>query len=427
MQCKKPHLAEKAFFVICLALLLTLAVTAQLVQAQKFKVLYTFHGPDGAQPYAELTRDAASNLYGTTSEGGKGICSSYGCGTAFKLDKNGKQVWLHSFKAGNGRQPMAGLLRSPSGNLFGTTVAGGSGTKVCPEIGCGVVLKLDGAGKETVLHRFKGTPDGFEPEAPLVEDTSGNLYGTTTVGGNSGGLGTIFKVDKTGKETVLYSFTGGSDGCFPDTGVIFDGAGNLYGTAVQGGAAFCNGGYGVVFELDATGKFTVLYTFDGNDGAYPSALLLDSAGNLYGTAGGGNSTACGSTGCGTVFELSPQGNGNWMETVLYNFCSLDNCADGEEPTGPLVRDSAGNLYGTTYFGGAYRNCNGEGCGIVFKLDTTRKETVLHSFTGGADGAGPSAGLIMDNAGDLYGTASFGARKEGECAPDGCGVVFRLAP
>jgi uncharacterized repeat protein (TIGR03803 family) len=407
-------------------LLASIILPAQ-AQAQKFKVLHTFKGTDGALPYAKLTRDAAGNLYGTTSEGGKGICSSFGCGTAFKMNDTGKEVWLHSFKGGNGRQPMAGLLRSSSGNLFGTTVAGGSGTKVCPEIGCGIVFKLDGAGTETVLHRFKGTPDGFEPEALLVEDASGNFYDTTTVGGNSGGLGTIFKLDSAGKETVLHSFTGGGDGCYPFDGLIFDAAGNLYGTAVEGGAAFCNSGYGVVFELDATGKFTVLYTFAGNDGAYPSALLLDSAGNLYGTAGGGNSTACVMTDCGVVFELSPRGSGTWTETVLYDFCSLDDCADGEEPNGPLVRDSAGNLYGTTYRGGNHQDCNGEGCGVVFKLDSTGNETVLHSFTDGADGAGPSAGLIMDHGGNLYGTAFFGGSKEGACAPYGCGTLFKITP
>jgi len=166
-------------------------------------------------------------------------------------------------------------------------------------------------------------------------------------------------------------------------------------------------GQGTVFELDTTGKETVLYSFTGGaDGGRPgSVLIADSEGNLYGTTEGGGK-GCG-TGCGVVFELSPQGK-SWAENVLYTFCSLSNCADGEEPVrGPLVRDAAGNLYGTTYFGGAHHNCNENSCGVVFKLDTAGKETVLHSFTGGADGAEPAAGLIMDNAGNLYGTTELG--------------------
>src|SRR5580698_6257802 len=298
MQSKKPFSAAKSIFVVFMTLLLASAIApAQTQQETKFKVLHTFHGKDGANPYAELVRDTAGNIYGTTQVGGsvKGACASVGCGTAFKLDKNGEQVWLHSFAGSNGKQPLAGLHRDAGGDLYGTATYGGNVTKACggAEVGCGIVFRLDSTGKETVLHRFKGTPDGFQPQSLLVEDTSRNLYGTTTLGGGSGGLGTIFKVDET--ETVLYSFTGGSDGCFPAPGVTLDAAGNLYGVAVQGGAAFCNSGYGVVFELDATGTLTVLHTFEGGDGAYPSSVLLfDSAGNLYGTtSGGGTSAECG--------------------------------------------------------------------------------------------------------------------------------------
>jgi uncharacterized repeat protein (TIGR03803 family) len=292
------------------------------------------------------------------------------------------------------------------------------------------VFRLGTTGKETILHKFSGGSDGFFPEALLVEDAAGDLYGTTIDGGPPpADAGTVLKVDKTGKETRLYSFTGGSDGCFPAPGVVLDAAGNLYGIAVQGGAAFCNSGYGVVFKLDTTGKLTVLHTFGVSDGAYPSSvLLLDSAGNLYGTtSAGGNSSACGPTGCGTVFRLSPLTNGSWTETVLYSFCSIDNCSDGEEPGGGLVRDSAGNLYGTTHFGGTSR-CGGSGCGVVFKLDNHGQETVLHSFTGRADGADPSARLIRDKANNLYGTTFYGG--DLNCtigSGHGCGVVFKLTP
>lgn len=257
----------------------------------------------------------------------------------------------------------------------------------------------------------------------MVNDKSGNLYGTTYVGG-AHGLGAVFKVGKTGKEKVLYSFTGGSDGCFPYPGVIRDSAGNLYGVASEGGDGFCNSGKGVVFKVEPNGNETVLHTFSGgSDGANPdSVLIFDSQGNLYGTTVNGGSSACGGTGCGTVFRLSPDG----VETVLYAFCSVGNCVDGEAPgTGPLVMNKAGDLFGTTSFGGASHNCNGVGCGTVFNLDPSGEETVLHSFTDGRDGAFPSAGLIIDASGDLYGTAGYGGAK---CnGSNTCGVVFNLSP
>jgi uncharacterized repeat protein (TIGR03803 family) len=240
-------------------------------------------------------------------------------------------------------------------------------------------------------------------------------------------LGNIFKIDTAGKLTVLYQFTGGSDGCDPAPGVILDAAGNLYGSAVQGGSGFCDSGYGTIFELDTAGNFGVLHTFDVSDGAYPGPLLLDQAGNLYGATGaGGNNYECGSTGCGTVFELSPNQNGTWTETVLYSFCSLNECADGEGGGGFLVRDSPGNLYGVTGLGGTSRNCDGEGCGVVYKLSSAGQETVLHSFTGGSDGAYPE-GLAADGQGNLYGTAGQGG--DLNCPPrnGGCGVVFKILP
>ena len=394
-------------------------------QAQKFKVLHTFRGPNGGSPVGVLVRDASGNLYGSTIGGGTGNCSKMGCGTTFKLNKAGKEVWLYSFKGGNGLNPDAGLLRDAAGNLFGTTVYGGN-TNCAPPEGCGTVFKLSKTGKkETVLHKFTGTPDGWFPEALLVEDKAGNLYGTTYLGGTSG-VGTVFKMDATGKETILHSFTGppngGGDGAYSYDGVIRDKVGNLYGVTFEGGAY----GAGVVYKLDATGQETLLYSFaGGSGGANPdSVLLFDPQGNLYGTTENGGNSECGGTGCGIVYELSPQSDGSWMETTLYTFCSLSNCADGEIPgTGPLVRDSAGNLYGTTFFGGDYRNCNGDACGVVFKLDTTGKETVLHSFTGGADGANPTAGLTMDSSGNLYGATEAGGAT---CYTSyTCGVVFNI--
>jgi uncharacterized repeat protein (TIGR03803 family) len=431
MRSKKPFSAGKPTFAMFITLLLASAIVPTQAQARKFKVLHTFHGKDGANPVSVLVRDNEGDLYGTTGIGGTGKCSQYGCGTAFKLDNAGKQVWLHSFEGGSGYVPYSGLLRDASGNLFGTTANGGKINNTCGGIqagGCGVVFEIDKTGKtEKVLHKFTGDPDGFFPEALLVKDAAGNLYGTAYVGGNFG-LGAVFKINTTGKERVLYSFTGGADGCFPYPGVTLDTAGNLYGVTSLGGSGFCNSGYGVVFKVDTAGDETVLHTFEGSDGYDPdSVLLFDSKGNLYGTtAHGGSSLGCGNTGCGTVFELSPQSGGQWSETLLYSFCSLSNCTDGETPgTGPLVRDSAGNLYGTTAVGGTYRNCNGEACGVVFKLDTNGKETVLHSFTGGADGANPMAGLTRDSYGNLYGTTQAGGAI---CVQSfTCGVVFKIAP
>jgi uncharacterized repeat protein (TIGR03803 family) len=304
-------------------------------------------------------------------------------------------------------------------NLYGTTRDSGA-------FGAGTVFKLDTSGILTVLHSFSACTDGGEPYAGLLMDGAGNLYGTAGGGAACGMAGTVFKIDTADNFTVLHTFTG-PDGAGPTGGVIMDAAGNLYGTA-GGGGAFSQG---VVFRLDPSGNETVLYSFKGgSDGDGPtSRLIMDTAGNLYGTTvvGGGSDTSgtCNSqttvSGCGTVFKLDPSGN----ETVLYSF---KGGSDGALPfqlgDGRLVRDAAGNLYGTTLEGGS-GPCTGRnqvvvGCGTVFKLDPAGNETVLYSFTGASDGAFPYAGLVMDPAGNLYGTASS------FLALGGFGTVFKLA-
>jgi len=424
MRSKKPFSAGNPTFVIFITLWLASAIVPTQAQAQKFKVLHTFRGLNGNGPAGVLTRDSEGNLYGTTEAGGTGKCGNFGCGTAFKLNKSGKQVWLHSFNVVNGEEPIAGLLRDAAGNLYGTTSLGGNNN--CSS-GCGTVFKLDADGKEKVLYKFAGTPDGWDPESLLARDSLGNVYGVAEEGGTDSS-GTVFKVDKHGRETVLHNFTGGSDGCLPVGGLIADSGGNLYGVTAIGGLGLCDQGYGVVFKLDTANNLTVLYTFGFSDGAYPaSVLLLDQAGNLYGTTEGGGSSACGFDGCRVFFELSPQQDGTWRETRLYAFCSLSGCADGEKPvSGPVVRDWAGNIYGTAIDGGTSRNCNGGTCGVVFKLDSTGKETVVHDFTGGADGASPQAGLIMDASGNLYGVALQGGNNKCN-PPSGCGTVFKISP
>lgn len=423
MRFEKPCSLARVVLAIFL-ILLALTIATRPSHAQTFKVLHTFHGKDGNGPAGVLVRDKAGNLYGTTEAGGTGKCGDYGCGTAFELDKHGKKVWVHSFDVADGESPSAGLLRDEAGNLYGTTDNGGM-TKCT--FGCGTVFELDSMGNETVFYKFKQPPDGNTPQSLLARDGRGNLYGVTQEGGKYSN-GTIFKVNGKGKETVLHNFTGGSDGCLPVAGLISDASGNLYGATAQGGVGLCDQGYGVVFELDTTGTLTVLYSFGFGDGAYPgSVLLLDGAGNLYGTTEGGGNGTCGPDGCGVAFELSPHPDGTWSEAVLYYFCSLSGCTDGEEPlSGPLVRDSAGNLYGTTIFGGANRNCNGDACGVVFKLAPGGNETILYNFTGEADGAFPYAGLAIDGDGNLYGTANYGG--DSNCdSPYGCGTVFKITP
>jgi uncharacterized repeat protein (TIGR03803 family) len=395
-----------------------------------FSVLHRFGGlPDGMFPLGSLFRGLAGNLYGTTFQGGVtgGSCGNLGCGVVFKLDPTGKETVLYRFTGGaDGALPSSGVIGDRVGNLYGTTFQGGGSAND------GVVFKLDPTGKETVLFTFgfDGGPSGLTP------DRAGNVYGTTAFScSNFGcfGSGTVFKLDPTGKETVLYRFAGAPDGLSPDSGVIRDFVGNLYGTTGAGGntTGVCpsSAGCGVVFKLDPAGHETVLYSFTGGaDGSLPSAgLFRDLAGNLYGTTtyGGITTGVCGPrgappvTGCGVVFKLDPTGK----ETVLYSFTGG---ADGAWPLAGVIRDSAGNLYGTTSIGGVCAMGFG-GWGVVFKLDPAGHETVLHSFAGGPDGNGPSASLIPDRAGNLYGTTVDGGVTTGICAPQGCGVVFKLTP
>jgi len=402
------------------AMFVTAVIGTPMVGAQTYTVLHRFKGSptDGAYPFGPLTGDSAGNLYGTTGSGG-----ASNAGVVFKLAKAG-EILLYSFTGGEDGKDPNGVIRDLAGNLYGATYAGGAS-------GYGAVFELDRTGTETVLYSFRGGADGALPNGGMVQDPAGNLYGTTVSGGlflcsgygGSGGgpCGVVFKVDTAGTEEVLYSFTGGADGWEPSAGPIGDSAGNLYGTDYINYGVCC----GVVYKLDDTGKFTVLYTFlGGADGANPAASLIrDSAGNFYGTTvhGGIDGDDCSipfQTGCGVVFKLDTTGT----ETVLYSFTGG---ADGANPSAGLIRDAAGNLYGTTPNGGIFNSTCTAGCGVVFKLDTAGKETVLYSFTGGADGAYPYA-LIRGPAGNFYGTAYNGGIVNSTCT-SGCGVLFMLQP
>jgi uncharacterized repeat protein (TIGR03803 family) len=301
---------------------------------------------------------------------------------------------LHKFAGSpDGATPLSGLIRDTAGNLYGITQGGGA-------FGYGTVFEVDAAGTETLIYSFAGSPDGAYPTyGGLLRDTSGNLYGVTDQGG-AFGYGTVFEVDAAGTETVIYSFAGSPDGAYPMGRLIRDTEGNFYGITNEGGAS----NFGTVFKLDVGGTEGVLYSFAGSpDGAYPmEGVIRDTEGNFYGTTQQG-----GSSNFGTVFKLSTSG----AETVLHAFTRVEG--DGGYPNGPLVRDSKGNLYDTTQDGGGYSN------GTVFKLSKAGKETVLYAFVRRSGGTNPIAGLVRDSKGYAYGTTEYGGVLNN-------GTVFKLS-
>jgi uncharacterized repeat protein (TIGR03803 family) len=410
-------------------LLAMFAVTlfAPRAQAASENVLHNFSdsGKAAYGPRAGLIFDSAGNLYGTTVYGG---ADSFGA--VFELTPKVGGGWtgtiLHSFNGQDGYLPYAGLIFDASGNLYGTTFLGGAH-------GRGTVFeltpKVGGGWTKTVLHSFdENGQDGEEPYAGLIFDLSGNLYGTTQFGGTGlcsqegvvVGCGAVFELSPAAggdwTETVLHSFDdNSSDGQGPLAGLIFDAAGNLYGTT-QGGGAY---NFGAVFELtpQVGGGWTemILHSFDDLvDGAGPQAgLIFDPSGNLYGTT-----VFAGPNGYGTVFELTPQAGGSWMTKVLHGF---GNIPDGGYPYAGLLLDADGNLYGTTVDGGASPNPGG----AVFELTPLGgggwTENVLHSFGDNLRGGSfPYAGLIFDIAGNLYGTTVEGGTYN-------YGTVFEISP
>jgi uncharacterized repeat protein (TIGR03803 family) len=382
-------------------LLLPLIFAANPARAQQYteSVLYTFPSDCslGCDANQGLIQDSGGNLYGTTKVGG-----TQKAGTAFWLDTKGALTVLHNFAGKlDGGNPFAGLIMDQAGNLYGTTAVGG-------KYGYGTVFKITKGGHEVVLHSFGNGTDGSEPWSGLVMDASRNLYGTTIAGGRYNG-GTVFKITAAAHETIMHSFGNGADGNGPlwET-LVLDKSGNLYGTTQTGGTT----GFGVVFKLGKNGAETILYDFGFTDSHSSDAgLFRDGKGNLYGTAFVG-----GRDGNGTIYRITGH-----QETILHSFTGQNG--DGDNPLSGLVGDEAGNLYGTTYYGGMNKDCfdgNQLGCGTVFKLDTHRKETILYEFTGGADGAYPGYGnLLRDAQGNLYG-ATYGY-------PSGVSLIFKLAP
>ena len=409
-------------------------------------VLHRFNDKDGANPAAGLIFDASGNLYGTTSDGGAygggtafELTPKAGGGWTEKV--------LHEFgKGADGLAPFGGLIFDASGNLYGTTYEGGDPGN-CRGTGCGTAFELmptvGGGWTEKVLHHFNAfNGDGLGPSAGLILDSSGNLYGTTYYGGtgscydgNYHGCGTVFELARRASggwmEHILYSFKGsGKDGIWPGASLIIDASGNLYGTNLESAGAY---GGGTVFELThKTGggwREKILHTFNGHDGDSPSALIFDASGNLYGTTyygppQGYNGPCYDGTdlGCGTVFELMPKAGGGWTEKILHYFKS--NGRDGFHPSGGLILDSSGNLYSATAYGGANDD------GTVFKMTPKAgggwTEEILHSFNY-KDGFAPGT-LIFDTSGDLYGTTSYGGNNICENGRfSGCGTVFEIKP
>ena len=433
--------------------------------------LHYFGAPgDGSGP-AGVVFDNNGNLFGTTAYGGTGPGCYYGCGTVYELTPDGNGHWtekiLHSFgNPADGMEPVSSVLLNAAGNVFGTTSEGGTGF--------GTVFELstnDGKHwKKSLKYDFPGT-DGSTSTAKMSADRSGVLYGTTTSGG-AYGFGSVFTLTQTDGRWIselIYSFTGGNDGGSPRSGVIFDDTGNLYGSTSSGGDPDC--GCGTVYMLmqsNRSWRETTLYSFPQHTGGV-SDLVKDKHGNLFGTADQGG------PGAGIVFEVSPFGNGEWKEATLHNFGSG---SDGYYPMSGVILDDQGNLYGTTYEGGTYGGgivfelaagtwnetvlhefnrtgdasapwgalifVNGSlygttiagptsGAGAVFELSpplqsTGWTEKLLYVFAGPPnDGSTPFAGLVPDVAGNLYGTTAEGGTGSAELCGEGCGTVFELSP
>jgi uncharacterized repeat protein (TIGR03803 family) len=402
--------------------------------AQTYKILHNFGtgsggDTDGFWLWSGVTMDNKGNLYGTTAAGGTGTCGQYGCGIVYQLTPNSDGTWtenvLHNFNGSDGAGPWSPVAFDGRGNLYGTTTAGGS-------YDYGTVFEMtpnsNGTWTLVTLHSFTGGSDGATPEYPgLTLDNAGHIYGAASAGGVYG-YGVVFDLGHVSVfnwyELVAHAFASGNDGDTPYGNLIFDAEGNLYGTTYYGGGPT---NAGTVFKLTPNKLSfgwteTILHSFsyDGSDGACASAgLVFDADGNLYSTTEDG-----GTVNNGTVFKLSPNSDGTWTETIIDNFDTYGSI-DGLNPVSGVIFDQAGNLYSTTSGGGLY------GEGMLFKLTPSSggqwTETIVHSFGGTVngqyDGVDPQGALIIDSAGNIYGTTLEG----GPAGITRGGVVFEITP
>ena len=398
---------KRAYAVVALC-----ATTAIALPAQTFTSLFSFDFTDGAEPSA-LVQATNGDLYGTTAVGG-----AYGSditgGTVFKIATDGTLTTLYNFCAESGctdgSLPAAGLVQATNGNFYGTTYFGGANCAAYG--GCGTVFKITPSGTLTTLYSFcsqSGCTDGGNSSGALIQVTDGNLYGTAQ--GGAYGWGTIFKITPNGELTTLYNFcslANCADGAYPQAGLVQATNGDLYGTTSGASIPPCADGCGTVFKITLSGTLTTLHTFCAQgtsecpDGWSPLAALVQATnGDLYGTTNQGGAYAAGG---GTVFKITPSGT----LTTLHGFCSLANCADGDQPYAGLVQATNGDLYGTTHGGGAY------GLGAIFEITPGGTFTTAYSFCsqGGfpycSDGEGSQTALVQDTNGTFYGTAGGGA-------------------
>jgi uncharacterized repeat protein (TIGR03803 family) len=423
MSCVRSQAGARSSIFLHALVCATVLLSATIAVPQTYSVILDFtNAGDGAVPYTGLTLDAGGSLYGTATGGG-----SHGSGVVFKMKRQGA-TWvlspIYSFAGGDdGASPQGRVMFGPDGALYGNTSAGGSQSR-CSGFGCGTLYRLRpplsaprsviAPWSETVVHRFTGGADGLHPQGDLTFDPQGNIYGTTVAGGDFN-WGTIYKVTPAGggwTQSVLFSARNDESGAEPSGGVVRDAAGNLYGTF-----QFSLGGYGTVFQLSPSGSGYTEQTihsfaFSPDDGVEPiGGLIMDSAGHLFGTTLYGGITIGG----GAVFEMSP-GGGGWAYQNIYGFLDGDG-----GPVDKLYMDAAGNLYGTALSAGAF------GLGSVFKLTPTVggwEYTSLYDFCPGGfpcvDGYFPMSNVVIDAAGNLYGTASRGGA-------GGFGVVWKITP
>jgi uncharacterized repeat protein (TIGR03803 family) len=389
-----PEVFQRSALALLFALGLAIA-TVNPVSAQTYTVLYNFtNGSDGGEPNGNLIRDTAGNLYGTALGGGDLSCPEgfgFGCGVVFKFSPSGSETVLYAFALGtDGNAPDAGVVADSQGNLYGTTQSGGTS-------GHGAVFEVTSTGTETVLYNFTGGADGNFPTGVTL-GPGGNLYGSTTSGGTGcgSGCGVFYKLSQSGQQTVLHTFLGGKrDGSVPVEVPLVDAKGNVLGVVADGGPSNA----GMAYEyVGGTGQFHKLFFPGGSGLTNPTGgVVPDGHGNFYGGA------FLGGLGLGAIYRI-----GAGQMTTFFSF----DGTEGKVPTGRVVFDGAGNLYGVASGGS-------QNFGIIFKISPSGQETVLHQFSG-SDGQLPNGGLVIDASGNLYGTTAAGGAF-------GHGLLYKLTP